>query len=99
MKQTQSLDLLLVYFAAFCGVDSGCIDTAVAQDIRQTHYIFLYAVIRACKQMPQVMGKYLFLRHPCRLTQLFHIRPDVGPVKRSPGLCDKYRTRCDLSLF
>ena len=47
----------------------------------------VYGVKSPGKQMPEIMGEYLFRVNACTLAQGFHISPDVAAVKRAarPG--------------
>ena len=60
-------------------IDPCGIDAAVSQHIRQTSHVLAGPVKGHREQMAQVMGKDLRGRHPRRLAQALHLRPDLPP--------------------
>ena len=54
----------------------------MAEQIRQMRDIFLHLVIRACKQMSQVMREDPALFHSRLSTQALHLMQDVTSVHR-----------------
>ena len=63
-------------------VDSGGVDGAVPQDIRQLGDILVDAVEGAGKELAQVMGKHLGALHTGGHAKLFHHPPDAAAVQR-----------------
>lgn len=71
-------------------IDSGCVDAAVAENVRQLCNVLFNPVKCAGKQMPQVMRKDLFRVYPRLLAKAFHLPPDIGAVHRFSCAGDKY---------
>ena len=63
--QSQPLDLPAVLGAGGHNVDSGGINAAVSQNIRQLCNVLLNAVKGSCKEFPQIVGKDLGRIDPC----------------------------------
>ena len=98
-QKSQALNLSSVDFAAFHRINSRCVDTAVSENIGEAHDVLLQAVIGACEEVPQVVRKDLLLRYLRRLTQFFHIVPDVRSVKRFSVFRDKNGAAFYFLLF
>ena len=64
--ETQAVDLALVLPTAGAGVDPGGVDAGMAQYVRQADDIPFHSIKKPGKQVPQVMGEDLLLRHPRR---------------------------------
>ena len=78
--QAQPVELALVLRAALDEIDARRLDGAVAEHIRELHNVVIYAVIRRCKQMPQIVRKHLVRGYARPFTEGFHIPPDIPAV-------------------
>lgn len=56
-SQSQPLDLAGMNRPALHCVDTGSVDIGVPQNIGQAGHILFHAIIRPCKQMPEIMRK------------------------------------------
>ena len=74
--------LSAVDFPAFHCVYAGGVDARMAEDVSQADNVLLYAVIRSCKQVAQVVREYFFLADVGAFAQRLHIRPYIRSVKR-----------------
>ena len=74
-------------------IDSGCVDAAVAENIRQLGNVLFNAVKHPCEQMPQIMREYFLRIYPCLLAKTFHLPPDVGAADRPACSCNENCTR------
>lgn len=73
-------------------INSGRINTAVPQNIRQTGNIFIYRIETPGKQMAKIMRKYFLCIHPRIPAQVLHHFPYITPVQRPPRARNKYRS-------
>ena len=80
-------------------IDSGGVDAAVAQDIRQLGDVLLNAVKSAGKQLAQIVWKYLAGFDVGGLAEGFHLRPDIASVERFPASRDEDRTGGDAAFL
>lgn len=62
-------------------INSGGVNAAVAQNIRQFCDIPLSTVKGACKQLAEIMGKYFGWLHTGHRAQTFHLRPYIASVQ------------------
>lgn len=98
--QPHSLQLPPVFGPGFHRINSGRVDARMSKDVRQTDNILLQSIVHPRKQVPQIVGKNLCLRHSRRPAQLFHIRPDVAAVQGSSRTGDEHRPAFDpLRLY
>lgn len=74
-SQLQRIELPSVFLPADAGIDSGCVDIAMSQDVRQMFKVMLCMVEAHGKQMAQVMWKHLFRQYSCCLAELLHTAP------------------------
>lgn len=67
-----------------CGhdIDTGGVDAAVTENIRQLGDILLDAVEGPGKKLPEIVGKYFGCLHLCPFAQVLHPSPDAGTVYR-----------------
>lgn len=70
---------------ALHGVDSSGIDAGMAENIGKSDDVPFNAIVSPCKQVPQIMRKYLFSAHPRGCAELFHFCPDVAAVYGIPA--------------
>ena len=98
LHQTKFVQLPDIFFSRGQEIDSGRLDTAVAQHIRQPHHIVTGAVKRPGKQAAQVVGIYLPPLHACCFAQCFHFGPDLLPIHSHTALGDEDLTRGDFLL-
>lgn len=84
-----------------CGhdIDTGGIDTAVAQNVCQFRNILFDAVECPCEKFPQIVGKHLAFLDPGSFTQLLHLTPDTATVKGITVSSDKDCTGYDATAF
>ena len=75
--QPQPLDLMTVLRAGGQQVDPSGLDGAVAQNIRQLHYVLTGPVKGPGEQVPQIVGKDLSRRHTGGAAQPLHLRPNL----------------------
>lgn len=80
--KAQFVDLPHALGAAGGCIDTGSINTAVSQNIRQTDDIFFCIVEGSGKQMAQVMRKYLVFRNTRFPSQPLHCVPSIGSIHR-----------------
>ena len=78
--QAQPVELALVLRAALDEIDARRLDGAVAEHIRELHNVVIYAVIRRCKQMPQIVRKHLRRRDARPAAEPLHGVPDLPTV-------------------
>lgn len=97
--QSQALNLPAVLAAGGHNVDSGGIDAAVPQNIRQLRNILFNAIESPGKELAEVMGKNLGRVDPRCLTQPFHLRPDVASVQRLTGSRHEDNAAMDAAPF
>ena len=71
------MDLSSVDIAVFHGVDAGCVDTAVTEDIGESYYILLDSVIGAGEEVTEVVRKDLLFGDSCFAAEFFHVRPYI----------------------
>ena len=79
-----------MFIAGGNDVNSGCVDTAVTENIGKLGNVLFNPVKCAGKQMPQVMRKDLFRVYPRLPAKAFHLPPDIGAVHRFSCAGDKY---------
>ena len=75
----------------FCrgGINPGCLNIGMPQNIRKPDDIFFKPVIRQRKQMAQIMGKHFLRFNSGIFAQRLHLSPDIASVQRFSALCDK----------
>ena len=79
-----------LFFSAAGGVNSGGVDAAVAEDIREAHNVLETLIVRPGEEVAQIVGKDLLFEYPCRLRQPLQHLPDIGAVKRPSRPGDEY---------
>ena len=80
--EAKTLDLLAVLLAGGHDIDSGSVDTAVAQNIGQLSNVLFDSVKSPGEQLSQIVGKDLAALDPGFIAKPFHGRPDGTPVQR-----------------
>lgn len=60
-------------------VNTGRLDRAVPQNIRQLDHVMTYMKKGPCKEVAQIMGKHFFRRDPRLPAKAFHLRPKLLP--------------------
>lgn len=80
-------------------IDSGGIDIAVTENIRQLRHIMVDAVKRPSEQVPQTVGKHLAGGNLRPFTQGLHLPPDIGSVNGSARSGHKHRAGADIPLL
>ena len=76
-------------------VNPGRTDTGMPQQIHQPHHVFLDAVKNSCKQVAEIMGKYLRRIHPGLSSKLLHPLIDIASVHQLPVPCDENASASD----
>ena len=69
-----------VFRAGGNNINSGCVDTAVAENVGKFCNIFFDAVKCSCEQVAKIMRKYLLQIDICIFAQGFHLSPNVRAV-------------------
>ena len=77
-EQPQPFQLPQMLRAGGQQVDSSGLDGAVAQNIRQLHYVLTGPVKGPGKQVPQIVGEDLIRRHAGSAAQPLHLRPNLA---------------------
>ena len=85
-----------MFFAGRYDINSGGVDTAVAEDVGELGNILLDAVKRAGEQMAQVMRKYFAWIDICVPAKLFHFAPDVRAADGLARFGNKNRAGIDM---
>ena len=77
-------------------IDSGGVDVAVAENIRQFCHVVVDAVKAPGKQMAQAVWEHLAGRNVRPFTQSLHFPPDVAAVHRLARPSNKHRPALDF---
>lgn len=88
-NQPHMLHSSAVLVAGGNDIDSGCVDTAVAENVGKLRDILFNAVKSAGKQMAQVVRKDLVRIDSRLLAKPFHLPPDVCAAQRSARSCNE----------
>lgn len=94
-KQVHLFQQALMFGAGFHNIDAGRFDAGMTQQVRQLGKIFFDLIEGPGKQVPQVVGKDLFLRHTGLFAQGLHLFPDRDPVQRVSCAGHKHRPPMD----
>ena len=79
-NQPHLVKLLSVFSAGCLCINPCCIDAAVSQYVSQFYNIFLNPIKTLCKQMAQVMRKYLVFLNICLPAKFLHLPPNIAAV-------------------
>ena len=81
-EQTEFLDLFPVDFARFHRIDAGRVDAAVPENVGEPDDVLPEIVEGAREEVPEIVRKHFLFADARRLTEFFHVRPDIGPIQR-----------------
>lgn len=96
--QIQALQLFQMLPCIGHGIDSRGFQAAVSQKVRKQDYILLPGVEFPCKEVPEVVGEYLFSQNPSTSTEGFHKPTDVRAIQGLPVSGYEYRTAFDMAF-
>ena len=88
-NQPEFLNFASVFAARSHDINSGGIDAAVTQNIRQLCNVLFQSIECPGKELAQIVWKDLGMLHTGFLTELFHLRPNVAPIDRLTISCDE----------
>lgn len=97
--QPQPLNLSAVFGAGGHYIDPGCVNAAVPQDVRQFRNILLNAIESPGKELAQIVWKDFGRVNARRLTQPFHLCPNVAAVQGLAVSGDEDSTASDTALL
>ena len=97
--QPHPFDLPAVLGAGGHNIDPGGIDAAVSKDIRQLGNILLNAVKSTGKELAKIMRKDLGRIYFRRMTQSFHLLPDVATIQGFSGPGNENCAASDTALL
>lgn len=97
--QAKPVELALVLRAALDEIDARCFNRTVAEHVRELHNVTIYAVVRRCEQVPQIVRKHLRRRNARLAAQPLHGRPDLPPVHAFSARGEKNLAVGDFLLF
>ena len=80
-------------------IDSGGVDAAVSQHIRQLGDVFLRFVKRRGKQVPQIMREYLGGKYPGGFAECFQCFPNITAIHFFSGSGQKDRAGFSVSVL
>ena len=83
--KSQAFDLAAVLKTGGHDIDSGGVNGAVSQNIRQLSDIFFNAVKCPCEQLAQIVGEDLRSLHTSNLAKLFHRSPNITAIECFAG--------------
>ena len=89
----------LLLGSAEAGVNTGSVQTGMAQQVRQTAQIFFHLIVQAGKEVPQIVWEDLFSGHPGSITQSLHLMEDVAPIHWFSAAGYKDAPAADAAVF
>ena len=76
-------------------IDSGGVDAAVAQNVRQLGNVLFQTIEGSGEQLAQIVGEHLAGLHPGFFTKSFHLCPNIASIQRLSVSGDKNRAGVD----
>ena len=68
-------------------INTGRINAAMSQNVRQSGYVLFHTVKCTCEQLSQIVWEYFCRAYPGSVAEPFHCRPDIASVYSVPFAC------------
>ena len=97
--QPQLLNLFAMFRAGRHDINTGCINAAMPQNIRQLRNILFNSIECTGKELAKIVREHLAGIDPGFLAQGFHLRPDTASIQRFSVSGEKDHAGADFLFF